>query len=194
MNKHRKQFEFSPIAGELKGRIVRTPDLGVTRPPLSRLRKAIFDYLVPYLPGAHYLDLFSGSGSYLFEAISRGAERAEGVEKEPKLAGAINREASRLGVTDRLEYRCDDVFDAIPEYHRRGLTFDVIMIAPPQYQGLIDRTLATLKRHPVSRTEARIIAQHDTSERAIDWGGFAVEQQRKYGNTTFTVLRPDESS
>jgi 16S rRNA G966 N2-methylase RsmD len=40
-----KQFDFRVIAGELKGKKIVSPDLGITRPPLTRLRKAIFDFL-----------------------------------------------------------------------------------------------------------------------------------------------------
>ena len=84
------QFDFRVIAGELKGKKIVSPDLGITRPPLSRVRKAIFDYLTPYLDGAAYLDLFSGTGSYLFEAVSRGAKTGTGVEHDSRLADAIN--------------------------------------------------------------------------------------------------------
>ena len=92
------QFRFKVIAGALKGRVITAPDLGVTRPPLTRLRRAVFDFLTPYLGSARYLDLFSGTGSYLFEAVSRGAGEAVGVELQLQLVEAINRQAELLGV------------------------------------------------------------------------------------------------
>ncbi|MBI5265783.1 MAG: RsmD family RNA methyltransferase [candidate division Zixibacteria bacterium] len=184
------EIEYRIIAGSLKGRIVSVPDLGVTRPPLTRMRRAIFDFLVPYLPEARYLDLFSGSGSYLFEAVSRGAASATGVELEERLADSINAEAKRFDVNDRLTCVCGDVFAVIPQLAKRGKRFSLVMIAPPQYQGLISRTLAGLREYPIVEPGGMILCQHDTSEtRDVDIAGFALLQRREYGNTTYTVLR-----
>lgn len=187
--KETSRFQFAVISGELKGRIITAPNLGITRPPLTRLRRAIFDFLNPYLREAAYLDLFSGTGAYLFEAVSRGARVAYGVERETRLAEVINRQAADLGVSDRLLCLCADVFEAIPSLADQQKRFDIIMIAPPQYKGIIDRTLATLSEHPVSSEEALILCQHDSIETArIDFCGLPILQQRVYGNTTFTVL------
>ncbi len=66
------------------------------------------------------------------------------------------------------------------------------MIAPPQYVGLIDKTLQLLKNHDILSRDGMIICQHNTSETPkIDFAGFEIGQRRKYGNTTFTILRSD---
>ena len=185
-------FKFQVIAGQLKGRTITAPDLGITRPPLTRVRRAIFDFLWPYLEDASYLDLFSGTGSYLFEAVSRGAANAVGVENEFKLADSINKQAAKFGVSDKLNCLCQDVFTAIPDLTSRRCLFDVIMIAPPQYQGLIEKTLACLKENPLFKKDGIILCQHDTSEtNKIDFSLFKIKEQRKYGNTTFTILSVD---
>lgn len=185
----KNELSFTVIAGELKGRRITSPDLGVTRPPLTRLRRSIFDFLNPHIELARYLDLFSGTGSYLFEAVSRGASLAVGVEAEPALAEAINTQAAQFGVTTRLQCRCQDVFDAIPRMAELGERFDVIMMAPPQYKGLISRTLKTMRHCHVTADDTLIICQHDSSETdEIDWAGYRIQQQRRYGNTTFSVL------
>ncbi len=184
------QLEFRIIAGDLKGRVVKAPDLGVTRPPLMRMRRAIFDFLMPYLEGSNYLDLFSGTGSYLFEAVSRGAKRGVGVELEPKLADSINGASEKLGVGKQLHCLCTDVFSAIPLLAKRGERFDIVMIAPPQYKDIISRTLCVMRDTPVTSPNALILCQHDTRETAsVDTAGYEVIQRREYGNTTYTVLR-----
>ena len=184
-------IEFSVIAGELKGKRITAPDLEVTRPPLSRLRKAIFDFLEPHVAGEGYLDLFSGTGSYLFEAVSRGAGSALGLEKERLLVESINRQAVELGVGGRLRCLREDVFAGIERLHTGPKRWKVIMMAPPQYLDLVHKTLVVLRRAPVSAAEGMIVCQHDTSEtRKIDFLDFPILQQRKYGNTTYTVLSP----
>jgi 16S rRNA (guanine966-N2)-methyltransferase len=184
-----EQFEFTIISGSLKNRRITSPDLGVTRPPLSRLRRSIFDFLMPYLDGADYLDLFSGTGSYLFEAVSRGVQNAVGVEREKQLADSINRQAVQLGVEKSLVCIADDVFQVIPKLAQEKRTFDIIMMAPPQYIGLIDQTLVALHKNPLSTSKGIILCQHDTSEtHKIKWLDFPIKQQRTYGNTTYTIL------
>ncbi|MDF1545659.1 MAG: RsmD family RNA methyltransferase [bacterium] len=184
-----KRFEFQVVSGLLKGKKITAPDLGITRPPLSRLRKAIFDFLNPYIDDAAYLDLFSGTGSYLFEAVSRHARLAVGVELELQLSRSVNDQAVKFAVEDTLKCLCNDVFKAIVELHSESRLFDVIMIAPPQYKRLIDKSLALLKEHPLSTPDGIIVCQHDSSEtEKTDFQGLEILQQRKYGNTTFTVL------
>ena len=184
------QFEFTVIAGDLKGRKITAPDLGVTRPPLSRLRKSIFDFLVPYLESARYLDLFSGTGSYLFEAVSRGVVKATGVELEPLLAESINHQAAAFGIADRLTCLNEDVFKALPDLSVSGKRYNVIMLAPPQYKGIVDLTLIALKKSVLLAPKGLIICQHDRSESTkIDFLDWPVFQQRTYGNTTFTILK-----
>ncbi len=183
-------FNFSVIAGTLKGKNISTPNLGVTRPPLSRLRKSILDFLNPYLRGARYLDLFSGTGSYLFEAVSRGATKALGVDCEEKLVDAINAESERLRVQNELHCWCQDVFQAIPKLSARKELFDIVMIAPPQYKGLISQTLSYMNKYSIVAEGGIVLCQHDSSETAkIDFQAMTIAQQRKYGNTTFTILQ-----
>ena len=182
-------FSFQVIAGQLKGRTITAPDLGITRPPLSRIRRSIFDFLTPYLADASYLDLFSGTGSYLFEAVSRGVVKAVGVEKEPKLADSINAQADVFDIDDKLFCRCDDVFKALPKLKSSDEKFDIIMIAPPQYKGIIDETLKCLVQNPVIAADGFLLCQHDSSESdRIESLHFKIKDQRKYGNTTFTIL------
>jgi 16S rRNA (guanine(966)-N(2))-methyltransferase RsmD len=186
----RKRFRFTIVAGALKGKKITAPDYGDTRPPLSRLRRAVFDFLQPRLEGAAYLDLFSGTGSYLFEAVSRGAVEGLGVERDHRLASAIGKEAERLGVADRLECLTGDVFEVLPRLAERGRTFDIVMVAPPQYEALVDQTLASLAKYNVGTENSLIVCQHDSAETGgLDLAGFDRFQERKYGNTTFTVLR-----
>lgn len=188
-----RQIQFKVIAGRLKGRRINVPDLGVTRPPLERLRRSLFDFLNPYLDESDYLDLFSGSGSYLFEAVSRGVESALGVEIESQLAESINKQAHKYELADRLSCRCGDVFETIPTLARASRKFDLVTLAPPQYKGLVDRSLALMGEHPIVTDGGLIVCQYATSEQIeIDFGNFTLVETRKYGNTTLTILTPKE--
>ena len=66
--------------GKLKGRVIKCPD-GVIRPAMDRMRESVFAILGD-LDGKSWLDLFSGSGTIAFEAVSRGSTDVELCEKD----------------------------------------------------------------------------------------------------------------
>src|SRR5437667_4025382 len=68
------------IAGEFRGRRLKTPPTSKVRPTADRVREAWFSILQQAIPGARVLDLFAGSGALGFEALSRGAVSVDFVE------------------------------------------------------------------------------------------------------------------
>src|SRR5699024_166297 len=60
-----------------------------TRPTTDRIKETLFNILQPEIPYCRFLDLFSGSGGIGIEALSRGAESAVFVEKNPKACACI---------------------------------------------------------------------------------------------------------
>lgn len=102
----------------------------LARPTAVRLRKSLFTVLADELAGARVLDLCAGVGTLGFEALSRGAHDCAFVERAPRLARLIERNAERLGVT-AFELK---VGDALPELRRlrnAGEVFDVAFLDPP---------------------------------------------------------------
>src|SRR5256886_932190 len=68
------------IAGEFKGRRLKTPAGDAVRPTGDRVREAWFSILQRPLRGARVLDLFAGSVALGLEPLSRGAVSADFVE------------------------------------------------------------------------------------------------------------------
>src|SRR2546422_2773957 len=68
------------IAGEFKGRRLKTPATDKVRPTGDRVREAWFSILQRSLRRARVLDLFAGTGALGLEALSRGAATADFVE------------------------------------------------------------------------------------------------------------------
>ena len=59
--------------------------------------------------GLRVLDLFAGSGSLSFEALSRGAQEVCLVEREPKVVQCLNQNVEALDVSDRCRVAESDV-------------------------------------------------------------------------------------
>ena len=62
------------IAGEFKGRKLRSVRGTKTRPTSDRIRETIFNILALQIQDATVLDLFAGTGAFGIEALSRGAK------------------------------------------------------------------------------------------------------------------------
>jgi 16S rRNA (guanine966-N2)-methyltransferase len=77
------------VAGNLRGRKISAVVHEDLRPTPQMVREALFSILGNAVPGRPFFDLFAGTGVHGLEAISRGASEAVFVERDAKLANAI---------------------------------------------------------------------------------------------------------
>src|SRR5438876_1061678 len=89
------------IAGEFKGRRLKTPATAKVRPTADRVREAWFSIVQRSIRGARVLDLYAGSGALGLEALSRGAAAAEFVEAHRFALAALKANIGTLRVGDR---------------------------------------------------------------------------------------------
>ncbi|MBO9533780.1 MAG: RsmD family RNA methyltransferase [Solirubrobacteraceae bacterium] len=116
--------------GDLRGRLVATPEGNATRPTASRVREAVFSMLGP-LHGASVLDLCSGAGTLAFEALSRGAGSAVLVDDAEAAVECARRNAAAYGVEDRTTVLHVDAIRAVRRLLDENATFDVIFLDAP---------------------------------------------------------------
>ena len=129
------------IGGNWRGRRVEVLDGAELRPTPDRVRETVFNWLAPVLPGARCLDLYAGTGALGLEALSRGAADCWFVERDSRLASAL--ESTLLRLLGAAEPGPDARAIASPHGRvlvtdaRRWLdqppvgTFDVVFLDPP---------------------------------------------------------------
>ncbi len=90
------------VGGELAGRRLRSPAAG-TRPATAIIRGAIFDRpeVRERVEGGTILDLYAGAGYLGIEALSRGAEWVDFVERAGSACAVIRRNLAELELTRR---------------------------------------------------------------------------------------------
>lgn len=118
------------IAGEHRGRRLRTPAWDGLRPTSDRLRETLFNILGAEVMDTRVLDLFAGTGAVALEALSRGAASAVCVEQDRRAAALIADNAAHLG----LESRCMILrVDARRALHAPigGGPFEIVFLDPP---------------------------------------------------------------
>lgn len=84
-------------------------------------------------PGKKVLDCFTHTGSFALNAGIAGAASVLGVDAS--MTGVLQAEENaRLNnLSDRVTFKCADVFDLLPELEAAGETFDVVILDPPAF-------------------------------------------------------------
>lgn len=124
------------IGGAWRGRRLQVPDVAGLRPTPDRVRETVFNWLRPWLAGAHCIDLFAGSGALCLEALSQGAARVVMVEKRPVIAAHL-RQAVDLLAAENAEVV---EVDAIEHLAGPVEQFDIVFVDPPFQSDLIARS------------------------------------------------------
>jgi len=175
------------IAGELKGRPFRAPDGRDTRPTGDRIRESVFSTvfsLAGDISGLRALDLFAGSGALGFEALSRGASFATGVESDGQAARVINTNAQTLGVDDRYQLLRRDATRSAVQICASG-PFDVVFADPPY--AVSPEVVIGLLEDIGSRgglSDGALIVYEHAAGTVVPWSQhFTVAQQKRHGET-----------
>lgn len=119
------------IAGQYRGRLLKSPGGSKTRPTSDRLRETLFNILNPHItPETRFLDLFAGTGAVGIEAISRGAGLAAFVDKSRRSCGLIEENLDLLDISEQQT----EVFCKTAESFTSGSRtsgWDIIFLDPP---------------------------------------------------------------
>ena len=165
------------IAGDFKGRRIKTPASDRVRPTADRVREAWFSILQGSIEGARVLDLFAGSGALGFEALSRGAVSVDFVEKHTASLRVIHANASLLNVADQVTIHRTDAM-RFAERLQAG-AYDVAFADPPYAGDEAARLVALFRRTPF----ARVFALEHAAATAMPG-----DDTRRYGDTAVTFV------
>jgi 16S rRNA (guanine(966)-N(2))-methyltransferase RsmD len=175
------------IAGIAKGRTLKPVPGKGTRPISDRVKESVFNILRWQVPDSRFLDLFAGTGGVGIEALSRGAEHCVFVEKELKAVRVLRENLRTTFLIGQARIVQEDVFRFLLLANQSVEPddgFDIIYVAPPQYQDLWAQTLVALDGHPLLAPEGIVVAQIFPKEyRALPLQDLVLTDQRKYGST-----------
>lgn len=83
--------------------------------------------------GAKVLDCFTHTGSFALNAGIAGAKSVLGVDASQLAVDQATENAALNGLSDRVHFRCEDVFELLPELEHAGEKFDVVILDPPAF-------------------------------------------------------------
>ncbi len=83
--------------------------------------------------GAEVLDCFTHTGSFALNAGIAGAAHVTGVDASELAVAQAKENAALNGLSDRVEFICEDVFELLPQLEQEGRQFDVVILDPPAF-------------------------------------------------------------
>jgi len=170
------------ITGDLRGRVLPPLKEKGVRPTSSKTREALFNIL-GYVDGFNVLDLYSGTGSIGFEAISRGAKRAAMVDISSKLLQTIKETAEKWKISEKVVCLRNDVLRFAAQTLQSPEKYDLIFADPPFAKEYPDLRIFLPKLN-----EGGFAVFEMPSRNMPKWASEAVKV-RNYGESSLAVFQ-----
>ena len=87
----------------------------------------------PRCKDAKVLDCFTHTGSFALNAGMAGAKSVLGVDASELGVAQATENAALNGLSDRVSFICEDVFELLPRLEKEGELFDVVILDPPAF-------------------------------------------------------------
>ncbi len=179
------------ISGQAKGRHLKVPKGSSIRPTTGLVRGAIFSMLAAQdHPWSRVLELYAGTGALGIEALSRGAEKADFVERDERCCASIRENLAAMELTDKAHVFCSDVNRALSFLDAE---YDVILLDPPYSDVSLDIFLSKLISSKAAMACSLIVVQHSTRQQLPDtYGHMVLKRLRRYGDTCVSMYVKEE--
>lgn len=170
------------IAGSARGHKLQTVPGESTRPITDRAKEALFSILADDIIDMRVLDLFGGTGAIGIEALSRGAAFVHFVDRNRRAIQTMQANLTHCRLADRARVQQADSFDVLQSTHPAA--FDLIYVAPPQYQGLWRKALEMVDQRPelLARYGAVIVQIHPREDAPVPLTHLEEFDRRRYGS------------
>lgn len=171
------------ISGIFKGRMLNVPQSKLIRPTTDRLRETLFNLLNNKInfDGLEILDIYSGSGSFGLECISRGAKDVTFVEKNFQIYKNLVENIKSLNVEELCKVEKCDALDFSKRLPIKQ--YDLIYLDPPYFNNDVYNVVKNLIINNYLKVEGRIIIERSIKSKESDMLNFAVEPFRIIGDT-----------
>ena len=180
------------ISGKLKGKKILLPKDKMTRPLRDLVKESIFNLLKhsnklnKSTQDINVLDLFSGSGSFGLEIISRGAKKVIFVENYTPAYEVLSKNIMNLKCQDSSEILNHNCFDYIERLNDEEMKFDLIFLDPPFKEKKINTLIENIKQKNLLNESGIIIIHRHKKDDIIITNHLNIIEQRSYGISKIT--------
>ena len=175
------------IRGKNKGKKIIMPLDKNTRPLRDLVKESIFNLIEHSnkfnisISNSIVLDLFSGSGSFGLECLSRGAKFITFVENYVDALGILKKNISMMNGMPFSEIIENNCFELINEKKIFSKTFDIIFLDPPyKYKNINFLIDQIIEKKILKKTGIILIHRHKKDDIEIT-SKLNILDSRKYG-------------
>lgn len=176
------------ISGKLKGRTIKGYDISGTRPTMDRVKESVFAMIQDYVPSSIILDLFAGTGNYGIEGISNGAKKVYFNDHNSKCSGLIKEELKSFNILDYGLVTTLDYHDALNNYKKNNIQFDIIFLDPPYKELIITEILSFIEKNKLLNKNGLVVCE---VLNPINYKGneLKIFKERKYGEKLVFIYK-----
>ena len=175
------------ISGNLRGSTLYITKDKTTRPLKDLVRESIFNLLTHSnkilfkLEQSNILDLYSGTGAFGLECLSREAKSVYFVESEKFAFEILNKNINKLKFKQKTKIFFNDVFSFIEKQNMPESKFDLIFCDPPfKDKNLIKLIQLIFKKNLLNKNGIIILHRNKITDEKLP-SYFKTVEERVYG-------------
>tara|TARA_B100001123_G_C15223717_1_gene992334 strand:+ start:324 stop:887 length:564 start_codon:yes stop_codon:yes gene_type:complete len=175
------------IGGKLKGSTLYLPKNKDTRPLKDMVRESIFNLLkhsnkvLFEVEKSSVLDLYSGTGSFGLECLSRQAKNVIFVEKEKDSIHILQKNIEKLKLESKTKIIFDDINKVTIEKKILHLKFDLIFCDPPFKNKDIVKLIDLISNSKLLKKNGIFVLHRNKKTNEIFPSFFNIIEERIYG-------------
>ncbi len=181
------------ISGNFKGKKIFIPSDNNTRPLRDMVKESIFNLLQHSnkinldIKDSNILDLFSGTGSFGLECISRGSKSVIFMENYDKILKILRKNIEKLGINANCRIIKNDCFKFFNTKKDFKDKFDIIFMDPPFREKKINIILEKIKENKIlAKNGILLIHRHKKDDVKIT-NKIQIIDQRIYGISKIVI-------
>ncbi len=175
------------IGGDYKSQKLLLPKNQKTRPLRDLVKESIFNLINHSkkikidLKNSFVLDLFSGSGSFGIECLSRKAKKVIFLENHPEAIEILEKNLNLLINNSNYEIIKNDFFRYFELINNFEIKFDIIFIDPPYKELRINEIIDIIKKKQLLNKNGIIIIHRHKKDKIKLSEKIKVIENRNYG-------------
>ena len=174
------------ISGNFKGKKIHEPKDIQTRPLKDLVKESIFNLINHSnkfsinLENAYILDLFSGTGSFGIECLSRSAKHVTFLENYKEILPILKKNLSKLKTIDNYKILETDIFKHF-DFSKLNQQYNIVFLDPPYKENNLNELINNLIKSNILKKNGIIIIHRHKKQKDIFPNKFKIIEEKKYG-------------
>lgn len=196
MKTSKKRLYTTINAGKYKGKKIFLPSSSTTRSTKSILKGSFFDSVQYQIVDKVMVEVFGGSGSMGFEALSRGASEAYFIERDKEAFKVLVENAQNIDPDSAyaLQGDCFEVYPKVAEKLKDKNKSSFLYFDPPfdirdGMEGIYEKVIGLIENTPAEIVELIAIEHMTNYDLPEKIGEYELVKERKFGRSKLSYYQ-----